>query len=140
MTSTIFLGACLDSGAKRTVIVEAQAKAYCELTGIFHGVERKNKGIKFRFGNVEYNSLSDMYVRVSLGGNHFISITAHVVPLDVPLLLESDVMQELKPAINFFGNTSHSPANGKEVSLVSKRGDIYLEWPPSIFYTEDELR
>lgn len=135
-----FWGACLDSGAQRTVIGEPQAKAYCKLTGIRHGVERKNKSTKFRFGNVDHKGLGEMDVRLPLGGDHFISITAHVVPLDIPLLLGLDVMQELKLVIDLSENTLYSPVNGKEVPLVSKRGHIYLEWPPSIFYTEAELR
>lgn len=135
-----FWGVCLDFGAQRTVIGEPQAKNYCKLTGIRYGDERKNKGTKFRFGNVNQKGLSEMDVRILLGGDHFISITAHVLPFDVPLLLGLVVMQELKLVIDFSEITLYSPVNNKEVPLVSKRGHLYLEWPPSIFYTESELR
>lgn len=34
----------------------------------------------------------------------------------------------------------HSQSSDKAVSLVTKRGNPYLEQPPSVFYTKTELR
>lgn len=126
-------GPCFDSGAQRTVIRTPQAKSYFKLAGIRHGVGRKYKGTKFRFGNVDHKGVGEKDVRLQLDGNHFFSFTAHVVLLAVPLLLGPDVMQELKVFIHFSENTLYSPVNGKEVLLASKRGAIYLEWSPLTF-------
>lgn len=87
-----FLGACFDSGAQRTVIGKPQADTYKKLTGVNCGRKRRNMGTVFRFGLVDHKVLEEMSIRLPLGDNHFIPITAHIVSLDVSLLLELDVM------------------------------------------------
>lgn len=111
------------------MIGEPQADAYSKLSGFQRNVKRKGKGTTFRFGSVDHKGLGVMEIRLPLGDDHFISVAANIVPLDVPLLLGLDVMQELKLVIDFSKNTIYNPENDKEIPLVVKRRHVYLEWP-----------
>lgn len=134
-----FWGACLDFGAKHTVNGKPQADAYCKLVGIKKGIQRKGEGTIFWFSSVNQNGIGKMTIRLPLGDDHFVSIVALVVPLDVPPLLSPDVMQQLMVVVSPAGNVIYSSKNYKETPLVSKRRHLYLQWPPSVFYTEVEF-
>lgn len=140
--STSFLGACIDSGAQKTVIGINQANAYLNQTSNTKNLLQQNhKGQKiFRFGNRDHKCIGMLNIRMPVGEDIVVTFQSHVVSIDVPLLLGLDVLQKLKLLINFEDGTLHSPRDHWRVQLVQKFGHLYVEWPMEIYYTEQELR
>lgn len=99
------LGACFDPCAKLKVVGNGQEDAYRKLTGFNCDIKRIEKGTVFRYGSVDYKGIGELNIRLPLCDDHFIHITAHNVPIDVPLLLGLDVMQELELVVDFYCGT-----------------------------------
>lgn len=141
-TSDDFWGACIDSGAQRTVIGRKQADAYIRQTGDKNAFTRDNKNYlaQFRFGNSNHKCHGILKICMPVADDIAINFNAFVVPIDVPLLLGLDVLQKLEVIIKFGDGTLHSEKDDWSLKLEHKMGHLYVEWPPSIYYTEAELR
>lgn len=139
-SNDVFSGACLDSGAQRTVIGQLQANAYMKIVGNEYETVQRCMSKMFRFGTSVHESVSVIKIWLPLGDDHFVKIFAHIIPIDVPLLIGLDIMKYLKIIINFADSTLQSSDGKWKAPLVFKYGHMYLEWPSDILYTENELK
>lgn len=94
----------------------------------------------FRFGNGNFRCIGKLTLRMPDSTCMVVVFEAHVVPINVPLLLELDVLQKLKLFINFDDETLCGPGEIWSVKLVQKFGNMYIEWPPAVYHNEPELR
>ena len=136
---TPWQGACLDTGAQRTVIGLRQAKAYCRYTGTkFRLVSSKNR---YRFGNDRQSSLGSLTIQIPFLDSHATIERVDVVNSDVPLLIGLDLLDKYGIFINTITNRLHCPQLQLQTPLVRKNGHVYLEWPKHqrVFFTIPEL-
>lgn len=141
-TEESFWGACIDSGARKTVIGQPQTKAYAEKVGreadIVQLKQSDNK--KFRFGNADHKCIAFLHIRMSVSDDIVVTFDAYVVSIDVFLLLGLDVLCQLELIVKFKDGTLLTKYNDWHAKVVHKMGHLYVEWPPSVYYTETELR
>lgn len=75
-----------------------------------------------------------------LADDVLVTFKAHVVLLVVPLLLGLYMLRQLKLIVDFEDRSLISLKDDWSVQLVHKLGHLYVEWPPSLYYREAELR
>lgn len=141
-TSEEFWGACIDSGAQRTVIGRKQARAYIRQVGDKKSMIRhhSNKAARFRFGDTNHQCDGVLLIHMPVADDLVVQFEAYVVPIDVPLLLGLDVLRKLDIVIRFGNGTLLNEEDGWILQLKQKMGHLYAEWPPAIYYTEQQLR
>lgn len=81
--SQTFVGACIDSGAEKSVIGIAQATAYAKATG--RNVTKFQFPLTFRFGDGDNDSKGIFHVRLPLPNDSHIALQVYVVNTDIPL-------------------------------------------------------
>lgn len=133
-----FMGACLDTGATRTVIGRRQAEAYARLTGRPLSL-RRDKPTSFLFGGVRTPSQGKVSIRVPISTELYALLHVDVVDIDVPLLVGLDILDDLALYVNTVENVLKCDKRGIATPLVRKDGHIYLEWGARVYYTTVEL-
>lgn len=133
-----FQGACIDSGAEITVIGKKQAELYCGWVNA--RLQADASGTIYKFGESRHQGLGYISIRIPVSETHFANVNAAVVEIDVPFLLGLDALTKFKVILNFGDDTAQSKCDGWKLKMVRKLGHVYIEWPPSILYTETELR
>jgi hypothetical protein len=133
-------GACIDTGAQRTVIGLAQARTYCKFLGIPFALSICKR--VFVFGVDKRNSLGILHMRFPTPNGSFIMLEVDVVPTNVPMLLYLDVLDKLGLSADTVHTFLHCTAEGWKLPLVRKLGHLYLEWSGTdrILYTKSELQ
>lgn len=137
-TGETFEGACVDSGAQLTCIGARQARRYCMLMNITY--ETSDQELVFKFGDARHCSLGTMPIQIPVSDYGFIEIDAHIVDVDVPLLLGLDTMTKLEMILDFAKDTVTSKLDSWKIPLIRKLGHAYITWSPSVMYTDKELR
>jgi hypothetical protein len=135
-----FLGACLDTGAQRSVIGLSQAKAYCRFSGTkFRPMPNNNS---YRFGSDRQRSLGSMGIRMAVPGGSFLSVKVDVVAADIPFLIGLDALDDFGLNVLTVQNILESVGEGRNLPLVPKLGHLYLEpsKADSILFTKNELQ
>lgn len=132
------MGACLDTGATRTVIGRGQALAYARMTGNPLTL-RRTKTTNFLFGGVLTPSLGLITIRVPISGDHYALLRVDVVALDIPFLLGLDVLDSLALYVNNVEDRLKCDKRMIATPLVRKDSHIYLEWGQAVHYTTVEL-
>lgn len=133
-----FAGACLDTGAQRSVCGLAQAESYARNHP--GSLTLKPRSLRFRFGHHVIQSMGKVNIRIPQGNNSHLSLSIHVVNLDIPLIIGLDVLKSYHLLINYLANQLEFPSTGTTMPLVYKRGHIFLEWDhQSILFTKAEL-
>jgi hypothetical protein len=113
---TLFLGACIDTGAPRCVIGLIQAEAYAKFLRIKLNLKEASP-VRFRFGSQSFQSLGSLVVRVPMHQS-FIPHSVEVVNVDVPLLLGMDFLNKHRVIVNVTRNVLiHRPTNASLLSL-----------------------
>ena len=137
--SDTFHGACLNTGAQKTVIGKQQAEAYV----LAHG-DRRPMGPPrpnvFRFGGGRHPSVATLTVRMPITQDFFLILTIDVVELSVPLLLGLEKMDQHRL---YFYNTTNKLVcvnEGVILPVVRKLGHAYYQWGPEVLYTYPELQ
>lgn len=69
-----FLGACIDSGAQRSVIGMSNAEVYNKMTGKIHINKFLDEGIMFRLGVKRYDGLEKMKILILITETNFVDI------------------------------------------------------------------
>jgi transposase InsO family protein len=135
---TTWNGACLDTGAQKTVIGFSQAKAYCRFVGTKFKL-KENKNI-YRFGVDRQESMGSFSIRLPTPVS-IIFLEVDVVRANVPLLIGLDVLDAYGLTADTVKNSLKCPSIGWEIPLVRKLGHVYLEWPleTNILFTKSEL-
>lgn len=132
--TNVFLGACLDTGAERTVIGRRQAAAYAHFAGKeLHLAEPKNAA--FRFGGSDYPSLGVLSIRVPLAGDLFLPMDVDVVDVSVPFLFGLDALDANEMYVNTVTNELVCVAYKLSVPVTRKYGHVFLEWSRDTLYT-----
>lgn len=141
-TSGSFWGACIDSGAQRTVIGRKQADAYIKQIGDVNSesIDTISKSTRFRFGNTNHACDGVLHINMPVADDVVVQFDAFIVPIDVPLLLGLDVLTKLDIVIKFSSATIESERDDWVLKLIQKMGHLYVEWSPTVYYSEQELR
>lgn len=136
-----FWGGYLESGAQRTVIGKPQAEKYLDHVATDCKIMRDGGHKVFKFGHNTHKCIGTIEIRLPIGSSFYVPITANVSLIDVPLLIGIDIMKQLGMVINLSNDRLITNKYNQEVSLKTKMGHLYLEWPLSTtFYTEHELK
>lgn len=61
------------------------------------------------------------------------------VPIDIPLQHGLDYLWKLRLLVNFDDGTRVSIRDDWRLHLVHKKGHMYDEWPPAVYYNDVEL-
>jgi hypothetical protein len=133
-----FHGACIDTGAPRSVIGLPQAEAYARLLNIQIKLGKPSP-VRFRFGEHLYHSLGCLKIRVPMRDS-YISHPVDAVDVDVPLLLGMDFLDRHAVVLDVTKNTILHTSTGSCQSLTRKHGHLYIEWQSEMMFTQHELQ
>lgn len=135
----IWEGACLDTGAQKTVCGKAQAKAYCQSFGVTFKLRACNH--RFRFGTQLHQAIGQLQIRIPVGKQGMIPLSVDIIEANIPFLIGIDVMDKYKFYVNTVSNELICPSASWKVPLTRKFGHVYLEWNPKheILFTKSEL-
>ena len=150
-TMTSFLGACLDTGASKTVIGRKQATALRD--GMGHRLALHTSKLRVRFGSGPSSSLGRILILITFEGEA-IMVGADVVENDVPLLLGMDTFDRYRLSPDVIDNVIVHKPTGRKFQCVRKRNHLFYEWPvcgnnelaemakdaPNVLFTEGELK
>jgi hypothetical protein len=114
-------GACIDTGAQRTVIRLAQARAYSKFLGIPFALSI-NKRV-FVFGVDKRNTLGILHMRLPTPNGSFIMLEVDVVPTNVPMLLGLDVLDNFGLCADTVHNALHLFCRPDQFSLTNSYVD-----------------
>jgi hypothetical protein len=131
-------GACVDTGAQKTVIGLPQAMSYCRFIGKTFKLQRSNK--VYRFGVDKQDSLGSIAIYKPTPA-YVITLNVDVVRANVPLLIGLDVVDANGLTADAVSNKLKCPKGGWETPLVRKIGHMYLEWSydGNILFSKSEL-
>lgn len=135
-----FHGACLDTGAERTVIVKAQAEAYIASIDKRVALRAPKVSRRYRIGGYDFVTVGEVHIRVPVAKDFFIPLEVKVIDLNVPLLLGVDTLDLYRMYVNNVTNRLIGLNESVTTPLVRKIGHIYLEWGADILYTFSELQ
>jgi len=121
------IGACMDTGATRSVIGRRQATAYATLVGT-PARESPEQAPAYRFGGVLTPCSGMIDIRVPVGTSYFVALRVAVVELDVPILFGTDALDALSLYVNNVENALKCDYREIVLPLVRKDGHMYLEW------------
>lgn len=134
-----FFGACIDSGAQRTVIGASQAEAYSRLAGM--QLSRSAPfPLRFKFGDRTHLGQGIIQIRLPIQQHHFTTVVANIVNLDIPLLLGLDVLTQLRATIDFAEDVLSSKEGSWSLQLQRKLGHLYIVWDHEVCFTESEVQ
>jgi len=136
----VFHGACLDTGAQRTVIGNSQAKAYLASIGRDAKLATSKDLGRYRLGGGSYVTIGIVHIRVPIAEDFFLPLTVNSMDLNLPFLMGLDILDVYRM---YFNNmTNHLVCINEVVSvpLVRNFGHVYLDWGSSILYTFPELQ
>jgi hypothetical protein len=119
-----FHGACLDTGAQKSVIGLPQALAYARFTS--QNISTRTSHSAFRFGDGRQVSLGLISIRFPMADGHFFDRDVDVVPADVPLLMGLDLMDEVGLLFDNTTNQLIHPLSGWSLPVVRKLGQAYM--------------
>lgn len=140
-TTGEFWGACLDSGAQRTVISQKRADSYLRQTADYSSIsqspEVKSKIFKFRNNSNKCNGV--LPVCMPFADDIVIKFNAFIFPIDDHFCLDLYVLCKLELIINFGDGPIQNVQNDWHLKLAHKLGLLYGERRPEVYYTETEL-
>lgn len=95
----------------------------------------------FRFEVDRQKSKGMLPIRVPVPDGSMMILNVYVVPVDVPLLIGPDILDNFKLIVNTVDNTLDSRLAGWSIPLHRKIGHIYLPWKEDdkVLYTKSEL-
>jgi len=133
-----FRGACMDTGATRTVIGRQQADAYSRLVGINLRAPPKHP-TSYLFGGVLTPCTGTVDIRVPVSPSQYAAMRVAIVDLSVPFLFGLDALDAFSLYVNNVDNALKCDTRGIQTPLTRKDGHLYLEWNHAIHYTTTEL-
>lgn len=133
-----FEGACLDTGASRSVVGRAQAESYCKYMGIPLMIEEQQKKV-FKFGSQKAKSLGKAKFYIPYANDKRMDIDIDVVDVNVPLLLGLPTLDEYKMYVNNVEDLIVCTSPKWSSPITRKFGHLYYEWGNDILYTKQEL-
>jgi len=85
-----FQGACLDTGAQRTVIGKSRADAYLASIGNDIQLDKAKHPRRFRLGGSDYDTVGAVRIRFPVANDYFLPLTVDVIARNVPFFLGLD--------------------------------------------------
>lgn len=137
-TQTKFAGACLDTGAQRSVCGLSQAQAYSnEHPGSFSATE---SNVRFRFGEQVVPAIGLIRIRIPITASLHLDLAVDVVDLDIPLILGLDILRGKGLLVDYINNELKFCNHDLSLPITSKYGHVFLEWDyHTIHFTKTEL-
>ena len=137
-----FQGACIDTGAQRSVIGYRQLQSYCR-ENKKHIKIRPSKTV-FKFGDGSYQSSGKMKIKIPTPKGKYMFVDFDIVNADVPMLIGLDVLDNEKMYANNVTNELVNVKNDWVMNLTRKFGHLFLQWyNPSkrlgTYFTKAEL-
>jgi len=139
-TTEEFQGACLDTGAQRTVIGRPQAGAYLASIRKNIRLDKAKDPRRFRLRGSDYDTIGAVSIRLPVANDYFLLLVVNVIALNVPFLLGLYTLDLHRMYVNNVTNRLVCVSEGVAVPLVRKFGHIYLDWGSEILYTFPELQ
>lgn len=133
-----FLGACLDTGAARSVVGRSQAMAYARMARIPPALATA-RAVKFLLGGVITPSVGTLDIRVPIAPTLYATLRVDVVDVDIPLLMGLDALDALALYVNTVENKLKCDRRGIATPLLRKHGHVWLEWADGVHYSTGEL-
>lgn len=133
-----FVGACLDTGAQRSVCGLSQARAYDRSQP--RSLKLSPQSMRFKFGQQISQSIGTVNIRIPQDEASHITLDIHVVDLDIPLIIGLDVLKAHSLLVNYVENVLEFRELNVRRPLTYKREHVFLEWDQkSILFTREEL-
>lgn len=139
-SSELFHGACLDTGAQRSVIGMHQAEAYVVKHGTTKQLKQTKDKVVFRFGGGRHPTVRTLEMRLPVTQDFFIPLTVGVIALNVSMLLGLEKMDEHRMYFNNATNHLVCVDEGVNSPVVRKLGHAYNEWDADVLFTFPELQ
>lgn len=139
MAQPDFHGACLDTGAQRSVIGKSQAIAYFRFMGL-PLVLSDSKPKVYKFGSNHKVSVGKAKFRIPYAGNRHMHVELDIINIDIPLLFGLDLLDEFKIVADNVDNRVYCKRLKRSVPIVRKFGHLYYEWPYEMIYSMTELK
>lgn len=119
-------GACIDTGAVRSVYENQQARAHCRESGVTFNL--KPSSATFRFQVIIYKSEGRLKIRIP--GDHygFIKFDVDFIPADAPLLIELQELEKEGLPLNYLDNVLEHKPYGYTLPITYKNGHIFIAW------------
>ncbi|CDF36991.1 unnamed protein product [Chondrus crispus] len=137
--SSRFCGACLDTGAEKSVIGYAQAKAYCKTFGT--PMHLQPSPFFYKFGDGIRSSLGTMEIRLPFAPGYFVPLSVDVVSADIPLLIALDTLDSHKLLADNVKNSLVCTTIGSSMPIRRDHGHLFVKWhTPEALFTTSELR
>lgn len=137
-STTVFEGACADTGAQKSVCGLAQAKAYCRARR--RPFKLLPSPYSYKFGDGVRTSMGMLQVRLHIQQGFFLSFWIDVVDADIPLLLGLDLLDEHKLVADNVDNVLISKVGGWRVPITDAHGHLFVRWDLyQVPYTRTEL-
>lgn len=127
-----FQGACVDTGAERSVIRKPQAEAYYRWLGKDIDLEPVAAQHVYQFGDGLHRIVGRAPRRIPFAAEFVLSISVDVVDHNVPLLLGTSTMEGHGMYANTIANRMVCEYAGVAAHLVRKLGHVYLEWTDNV--------
>lgn len=133
-----FLGACLGTGATRSVVRRSQAVVYARLARI-PSTPATTRPTKFLLGRVVTPSAGTLDIRVLIAPTMYATLRVDVVDVDIPFLMGLDALDALALCVNMVENKLKCDLRGIATPLTRTYGHVYLEWSDGTHYSTGEL-
>jgi len=133
-------GACLDTGAQRTIPGKSQAKAYLASNSRDANLATSKGPGRYRLGGGSYVTIGIVHIRVPIAEDYFLPVAMNVINLKVPLLMGLDILDLYHMWVNDVTNHLVCINEGVSLPLVRKLGRISLDWGSIFLYTFPELQ
>lgn len=136
--SKIFLGACLDIGAQRTVCGFKQARAYCKTARV--PLKLHHSPFSFKFGDSLRQSMGTLEFRLPIPSKGYLPIVADIVDADIPLLIGLDFLDREQLLADNISNKLISRHDNWEIPIIRRNGHLFVTWNlKTILFTKSEL-
>lgn len=137
-TRDAFKGASVDYSAQKTVIGHRQMQLYAEASE--ENLTLAISGTKCCLGIKCYPAHGLIKNRLPVSLTHFADIETEIMNIDIPVLLGLDAFSKFKIILDFEDNAMKLKCDNWELQIVQKLGHTYIEWAPSIFFTERKIQ
>jgi hypothetical protein len=118
-----FLGACIDTGAQRTVVGLSQARAYSRHFGIPFKLNPSHS--IFRFGQDPHASMGTLEIRIPTSNGGFLPVNVDVISIYVLFLIGLDFLDREGLNCLTVENKLTCWKGNRSVPLERKLGHVY---------------
>lgn len=135
---SICMGACLDTGAQRSVCGRNQALAYDKIHP--GALKKRHSSTQFKFGEQLATNTGIVWIKLPIHKNMHNDLHVNVIDLDIPLIIGLDILKSQRLSVNYIDDSLHFCNEDIERPLTYKFGHVFYEWDiHELFFTRQEL-